>query len=444
MNDINADTKTTEHHNPAHKKAGRLLRVRDASGNSDVNHMELFFDLVYVFSVSQLSHYLLHHPTVMGVLQGTILFLAVWWAWMYTTWTTNWVDPGRTQVRLMLAVIMLLSLVLSAAIPKAFAEYGLYFALSYCTIQVGRTLWAARAVGEWEPGAKSKNLTRASIWFMVSAIFWIGGAFLEDPVQRMIAWAIALVIEYSGPAAYFAVPGLGKSTTNDWNVSGAHMAERCALLVIIALGEGIILTGSTFSEAERIPGAVWAFGTAFVGSVAMWWIYFDTGAKRAEHHIAHHEDTGSVARSAYTYAHIPIVAGIILAAVVDEQVLAHPYGHVEPFFLWALVGSAFLFLGGVMIFKRMTSGRNIWPLSHLVGLGLYALIGLWGLFGHPQPLWLAIAAALVFVIVAVWEWVSFNGGWIERIEQHGGERGRAWKQWSYKRLEETEQKRRKN
>lgn len=429
------------HHNEGARH--KLLRVRDDQGNSDVNHMELFFDLVYVFSVSQLSHYLLHHPTVMGALQGTILFLAVWWAWMYTTWATNWLEPARTQVRLMLAAVMLVSLVLSAAIPKAFGEYGLYFALSYCTIQIGRTLWTARAMGEWQKGA-SMNLTRASIWFMVSAIFWIGGALLADPVQRMIAWAIALLIEFSGPATFFAVPGMGRSTTRDWNISGAHMAERCALLVIIALGEGIILTGATFSEAERIPGSVWAFGTAFVGSVAMWWIYFDTGAKRAEHHIAHHDDVGAVARSAYTYAHIPIVAGIILAAVVDEQVLAHPFGHAEPLFLWALVGSGFLFLGGVMVFKRMTSGSSFWPLSHLVGLGLYALVGLWGFFGHPQPLWLAMAAASVFVIVAVWEWVSYNGGWIERIERHGGERGKAWKQWSDQRVERVESRRQKD
>ena len=439
-------THTIETHSAEDRKAQarrKLLRVRDADGNSDVNHMELFFDLVYVFSVSQLSHYLLHHPTIMGAIQGTILFLAVWCAWMFTTWATNWLEPARAQVRLMLAGVMMLSLVMSAAIPKAFGEYGLYFALSYCTIQIGRTLWTARAMGEWESGGSS-NLTRAAIWFMVSAIFWIGGALLDDPVQRMIAWGIAILIEYTGPTAYFVVPGLGKSTTSDWNVSGAHMAERCALLVIIALGEGIILTGSTFSESERIAGGGWAFATAFVGSVAMWWIYFDTGAKRAEHHFAHHEDTGAVARAAYTYAHIPIVAGIILGAVVDEQVLAHPYGHVEPFYLVAMLGSAFLFLGGVMLFKRMTGGKNLWPLSHLVGLGLYVLIGLWGYFGHPQPLWLAIAAAGTLVIVAVWEWVSFNGGWIERIERHGGAKGKAWKTWSDDRMQRANEKHKKD
>ena len=100
--------------------------------------MELFFDLVYVFAITQLSHLLLYHPTVWGALQTLFLLLVVWWAWQYTTWFTNWFDPDTLPVRLTLVAVMLASLVMSVAIPEAFGERGLMFALAYVAIQVGR------------------------------------------------------------------------------------------------------------------------------------------------------------------------------------------------------------------------------------------------------------------------------------------------------------------
>ncbi len=418
-----------------------LLRAREPNGQSPVSNMELFFDLVYVFAITQLSHYVLHHPTIEGVLQGTILFLAVWWAWIFTTWATNWIDPERTPIRILLALVMMGSLVLSATIPKAFADYGIWFALAYVAIQIGRTVYTAWAMGEWHRGA-TKNLTRAMLWFIVSGAFWIAGGLSADIGLRCIFWLAALAIEYAGPFCYFYVPGLGRSRSEEWRISGGHMAERCALLVIIALGEGIVLTGATFADAERVEGSIAAFFVAFLSSVAMWWIYFDLGAKRGAHHIERHDDPGRVARNAYTYAHIPLVAGIILAAVIDEQILAHPYGHVEPFFLWIMVAAGFLFLGGTALFKRITSGNPWFPLSHIVGIMLFAAIAAWGWFGHPQPLTLAAAAALTYVTVAVWEWFSFHGGWIERIERRGGRIGRAWKRVSDAWSERIEARRR--
>lgn len=159
---------------------------------------------------------------------------------------------------------------------------------------------------------------------------------------------------------------------------------------------------------------VTAFATAFAGSVMMWWVYFDLGAKRGTEHIEHHEDPGRVARNAYTYLHIPIVAGIILAAVADEMLLAHPTGHLEPLFIWTVIGGPALFLAGTMVFKAVTSGRPWLPFSHLVGLGLFALLAVGAVILHPEPLHLAIAVVAVLLVVAVWEWGSFHGGWLER------------------------------
>ena len=391
------------------------LRIGDHADHR-VQPMELFFDLVFVFAVTQLSHYLLEHLSLSGALQTTAMFLAVWWAWMYTAWATNWLDPDRAPVRLILAAVMLGSLVLAATMTEAFGKYGLAFALAYCAIQIGRTFYTAWARGEWRRGA-SKNLTRAAFYFVASAPLWIAGALDTDPMRRLLWWAAALALEYSGPLLFFAFPGLGRSKVEEWQISGEHMAERCALFIIISLGEGILVTGATFAGLEKSPPAIFAFACAFVSTVAMWWIYFDVGARRGSELIEHSDRPGLLGRQAYTYAHIPIVAGIIVLAVGDEMVLAHPSGHAEPASLIILIAGAFLFIGGTGLFKRLTSPGGWFPLSHLVGLGLFALLGLWGWLAHPEPLALAMIAAALFVVIAVWEWGSFHGGWAERIDR---------------------------
>ena len=399
----------------------RHSHLRDDRDQADhsVSPLELFFDLVFVFAVTQLSHYLLEHHTIAGALQTLVMFMAVWWAWMFTAWATNWLDPALAPVRLALIVIMGLSMVMSSAIPDAFGPYGLPFALAYVAIQVGRTAYTAWAREGIFHGT-STNMARATLYFIASGVLWIAGGLESDPAGRLILWLAALAIEFAGPLTFFYVPGIGRSTFDEWNISGAHMAERCGLFIIIALGEGIIVTGATFAELRPSTETVLAFLSAFLGSVAMWWIYFDVGARRGSELIEHDDRPGSLARKAYTYGHIPIVAGIIVLAVSDEQVLAHPAGHLEPFFIAALISGAMLFIGGTMYFKRVTSRQGFFPLSHLVGLSLFLLLGVWSVLAHPEPLVLHMAATGLFVLIAVWEWGSFHGGWIERLNRFRG------------------------
>jgi len=394
-------------------RPSHLRDDREKVDNS-VSPLELFFDLVFVFAVTQLSHYLLAHHTLAGALQTLVMFLAVWWAWIYTAWATNWLDPGRAPVRLVLLLVMLLSMILSSSIPAAFGSAGLAFALAYVAIQVGRTLytaWAREGLGR----GSTTNMLRATIYFAASACLWIAGGLDADPNRRLMWWLGALAIEYSGPSTFFFVPGLGRSTVADWSIRGAHMAERAGLFIIIALGEGIIVTGATFAELEPSTATVLAFVSAFISSVAMWWIYFDVGARRGSELIEHDDRPGLIGRQVYTYGHIPIVAGIIVIAVADEQVLTHPTGHLESYFVAALVGGAILFICGAMLFKRMTSGQRFWPLSHCAGLVMFALIGLWAFVAHPEPLALHVGATAIFLIIAIWEWGSFHGGWAERL-----------------------------
>jgi low temperature requirement protein LtrA len=422
----------------AHSK--RTLLREQHGGHAPVGYMELFFDLVYVFAVTQLSHYLLQERTWLGASQTAVLFLAVWWAWIYTTWATNWLDPDRAVNRLMICGVMIASLVMSSAIPHAFDKYGLVFALAYVAIQILRSLYVARALGEWKRGGL-KSLTRISIWFAVSAIAWIAGGIATGPTTRMAWWVAALVIDYLGPISLYPVPGLGRSRSEEWAIAGGHMAERCALFIIIALGEGLLVTGATFGGLAVMPETVAAFIVAFLGSFAMWWVYFDIGARRGAEHIEHHTNPGRVGRDAFTYWHAPIVAGIILIAVTDELTLAYPLEPVQSDFVLVTTVGMGLFLLGTMTFKRISSGNNWYPPSHTGGLWMVATLALWGSLARPPTLLFYLGSSAIFGLVALWEWGSFHGGWIERMERRGWWLGRMLRRYSNWRLAELEKRR---
>jgi low temperature requirement protein LtrA len=375
-----------------------------------VTFVELFFDLVFVFAITQLSHSLLEHFTGAGVAQTALLLCGVWWLWICTCWVTNWVDPQTTPVRIMMFALMLAGLVLSTSIPQAFDSRGLAFAVAYVFIQVGRSLFMLWVLHR-HSASHFRNFQRIAAWLAFSGVFWIAGAF-ADAEMRFGLWLLALAIEYVAPWAGFWTPGVGRSSTTDWDVEGAHMAERCGLFIIIALGESILVTGATFAKMDWNVATVAAFTAAFVGSVAMWWVYFNIGSERASHSFASSADPGRMARLAYTYVHLLIVAGIVVAAVGDELVLAHPAGHADARTVIAAVGGPALFLLGNILFKRFATGRP--TLSHWIGLILLASIAA---TAHlVPPLAVGAAAAAVLVIVAIWETRSFRSGAVHTIE----------------------------
>ena len=384
-----------------------LLRERDGHGHGRVTNIELFFDLVFVFAVTQLSHTLHDELTVSGALHVLVLFLAVWWVWVYTAWVTNWLDPERPLVRLMLLVLMLVGLVLSMSLPRAFTDKGLWFAGAYVAMQLGRTLFFLWAVRGHAPLVR--NFQRITVWLLGSALPWIGGGLAQGEV-RLLLWLLALGMDMLGPSLYFRVPGLGRSTTAEWNVEGGHLAERCSLFIIIALGESVLVTGATFADLSWDGASTAAFASAFLGSVAMWWIYFDIGAERGSRHITRSSDPGRTARLAYTYVHLLIVAGIVVCAVGDELVIAHPHAAPDVPAIVVLPGGAALYLLGNMLFKRAV-GWHWLPLSHLVGLGLLCALGLAAVvFADALSLLvLGAASSAVLALVAAWERVSLRG-----------------------------------
>ncbi|MET0754617.1 MAG: low temperature requirement protein A [Pseudoxanthomonas sp.] len=382
-----------------------LLRLRGQHDSGKVSMVELFFDLVFVFAVTQLSHGLLERLTPLGALQTLLLFMAVWWLWIFTSWVTNWLDPERIPVRIMLLALMLGGLLLSSSIPEAFAGKGWIFGCVFAAMQVGRTAFMLRTLHRERP-AQRRNFLRVLIWLLVSAALWVCGGFAEGDA-RMTLWLAAIAVEYVSPSVSFWVPGLGRSSTTDWDIDGGHLAERCGLFVIIALGESILVTGATFAGLPLSAETSLAFLVAFVGSVAMWWVYFDTAAERASQRIAHSDDPGRIARLAYTYLHLLIIAGIIVCAVADEIVLVHP-GHAESMGIAVILAGPALYLLGNALFKWTSNDRKLPPLSHLCGLLLLAAITPFAFAHHLSALALGAYTTAVMVVVAAWESIALR------------------------------------
>jgi low temperature requirement protein LtrA len=383
-----------------------LFRRRDAGAPARVTFIELFFDLVFVFAVTQISHGLLEHFTPLGALQYGMLMLAMWWVWIYTSWFTNFLDPERIPVRTMLFGLMLAGLFLSSSIPSAFgahegADRGLTFACAYVLMQVGRTLFFVVSCPD---AGLRRNFQRVTAWLALGGVFWIAGGFAHG-TERVLLWGAALAIEYASPSFGFWTPGLGRSTTAEWTVDGAHMAERCGLFIIIALGESILVTGATFASHAWTGPAVAAFVSAFLASVALWWIYFAATSESSAHIIAKSDDPGRIARSAYTYCHLPIVAGIIVNATADEFVLAHPEGHADARTVIAILGGFALYLAGTILFKRAVFGTiPIYAVGGLAALGALAFAA-----QALAPWMLSAAATSVMIGVAFWQHAIVRG-----------------------------------
>lgn len=376
-----------------------LLRVRDGQGAS-VSFSELLFDLIYVFAVTQLSHYLLHHLTLTGALETLLLWFAVWLAWQYTAWVTNWFNPDTRQIRLLLFAIMLLGLFAAAALPQAFGERGLIFALFYVAIQVGRSVTVLRLLAPGHP--LKRNFHRILGWLCISAVFWIAGGLAEGNA-RLALWAVAVLCEYVSPMFGFRLPVLGRSdSSSEWTIEGHHLAERCQLFVIVALGETILITGATLSEMEswNLPVLI-ASLVAFLGSLAMWWIYFDTSSKAGSHAISQAKNPGQLG-AYFHYVHVALVGAIIVCAVANELVIAHPDGHIQNATAAVLLLGPALYLFANALYKRLVYHR--FPLSHLVGLLALAVLAPVAYF--TDLLMVNGLTTLIMVVVAVWESIS--------------------------------------
>jgi low temperature requirement protein LtrA len=371
----------------------RFARRREEGQEQRATSLELFYDLVFVFAITQVSHLLLDDLSWRGAGRALLVLLVVWWAWNYTTWVTNELDPESIVVRLVLIAVMLLSLLMAVAIPDAFGERALLFAGSYVGIQIGRhafLTWGAAGRGTLERERAGRILT----WFAAAGVLWIAGALVDDPARTAL-WLGALAVDYAAPLVLYRLPGRERLTHETWEVETAHFAERFQLFMIIALGETIVITGATTAERDIDTATVVAFALAFLATAAMWWLYFGYVATIAQRRLAQAPDRTRLARDGYTYLHVLLVAGVIVAAVGDELVIAHPTEELSAAAAAAVVGGPALYLVAHALFRlrmaRSVSWKRLTAALACVVLGLLA--------GFMPAL--AVATLVVAVLVAL-------------------------------------------
>jgi low temperature requirement protein LtrA len=378
----------------------RAIRRRLAGVRGQTN-VEIFFDLVYAFAITQISVYLLVHPTIDGALQAALLLVMVWLVWFYTAFMTNWLNPNHPSVRLVLMMLMAASLVMSAGLPDAFGARGLAVAGAYAFMQVGRSVYAVFAL---RGDRLQRNFERLLVWSVLSSALALAGGFAPGHARELL-WLAAVASELFGGAVGIYVPGLGRSTTRDWDIEGAHLAQRTESFVMIALGESIIVIGAGLAgQASTSMSAVVALAVAFAGSVAIWWVYFDRSADAAEHVMATSPDPGRLGRSAYAYIHPVMIGGIIAIASGDAGVLAQPLATTSLATASMLVGGAMLFLIGQALFKF-----SLWHHVSWARVGGVVVLGLFAVVSTALPaLAVGAGAAGIVALVAVTDFIQYR------------------------------------
>jgi len=377
------------------RRTDRHLRARDGD-TQETTTVELFFDLVYVLAITQLSHLLISHLSWTSVWHMAFLLLVVWWAWIYTTWMVNWLDPESTPVRLLILGVGLASLLMAAALPEAFSSHAVLFVCAYVGLQAGRNAGGMLLLRRDHP--LGETFTRLLVWSLVAGVLWFAGALVANG-ERLVLWGPALAIELAAPLLWYWVPGLGRIEVGQ-PIEGSHFAERCQGFIIIALGESIVVTGATAASAGLTPAVVGALAVAFVQTSALWWLYFGEAAVHSKRHMRGSENAVDLARDAYTYLHLPIVAGIILSAVGADYLIAHPGRTLDAARAAVTLAGPILYLLGELLFRiRMIhrgSRKRYVAIAALAALGVVAT--------RVPAIVLALLITLLLTLLGLWEY----------------------------------------
>ncbi|MEU4477997.1 low temperature requirement protein A [Micromonospora sp. NPDC023966] len=370
-------------------RAAQLLRK--PGDPQRATFLELFFDLAFVYVLTQLSQVLGQEATWRGAFHTLVLLLAAWWVWCSTATIPDRFDPQRPAIQLLVIATLVGSLLMAVALPAAFGAQGLVFAGAYVSIQIGRSLVLLIALWGHE---LQRGAARVLIWFCVSAVPWIVGALVQGTVREAL-WALAVALDYAAGKLRYRTPGLGRSPTSELPSAAEHLAERHRQFFIIALGELILVSASTLGGNGFAREPTTAFLVSLATTVLLWRIYIYRAGELSAAAISASRDPARLGLSAF-YAHLVMVAGVVVTAVGAKLVIAHPSGHTQPAWTAVILGGPALFLAGrarfeYAVFTRVSRDRPI---------GLLVLACLTPVMLLMPPLMAALSATAVLAGIA--------------------------------------------
>jgi low temperature requirement protein LtrA len=357
-----------------------------------VTFVELFFDLVFVFAVTQVTAKLAHDLTAEGLLRSILIGWLVWWAWTQFTWTLNPADTTHQAVRIVTLGATAAAFVMAASVTRSFTDEAIWFALPYVTVRLLGLGLQVRVEMERE-GTRHAAVYRWAGASLIGLALVLLGAFV-DPDLRAIVWLGAIVADFA--AATIA----GREAS--WDLNPAHVSERHGLFVIIALGESLIVAGAAVADADLSPGLIAVVGASIVVACLLWWTYFGWLKDALEHLFMASDPArrGPLTRDAFSFAHFPLIAGIVgFAAAVEETVL-HPDDPMPGAVLAALGIGVALFVASSALSLRLLGGPVL--VARLGGLAVLAVgLAVVAVLAPPPVVPLGVTAAVLLgVIVA--------------------------------------------
>ena len=359
-----------------------------------VTPLELFFDLVFVFAVSQLSHHLLDRVGPRAAAETAVMLVAVFMAWGYTSWAATMLPADRPGTQWMLVAVMGLGLFMNAGISKAWSESAWAFVIPLLVIQLGRTLWTLASARD---PFYQDHFRRVLLWALATTPLWVLGA-LAAPETRLAWWAAAAAVEVIGTWIAHPVPGR-RLRSAQVAFDANHLLERCRLFLIIALGETVLTTGTAIAQAPVGLMTLVTGASAMVITVALYSLVFGRTGRLTDDYAATTVDPIYVSRHALN-AVMVLVAGLIAVAVANELVIAHPHGHGTVALSLLLFGGPVLYLLAQAWYLRAILGKM--ARVQLIGTGVLSLGAVVTLPLAPYIALLVAALSIAGLAVAEW------------------------------------------
>lgn len=379
------------------KQAQAAALVRRPGGPQRATLLELLFDLVFVAAIALSSTTLAGDISWHGVVRVALPLAAVWWVWSITALLTDFYDPQRPQIQVVIVSAMLGAMMLAASIPEALGERALVFAGTYVAIHIGRGIILVASLGGT---AAQVRAARFAIWFVVSGVAWLIGALVGERL-RAVLWALALLVDYVSAGFRYPVPWLGRVPLDQYGKAGEHLGERYQQFMILALGDLILVPTIRYGQTEPSAARTTAFLVTFAKALLLWQIYvYRAGSLLLD---VVNRRPGRVVRWA-PYTHVLMVAGIVATAAGSDLVVGQPTGRTPTGWVALIAGGSMLFLIGRTTFEYQVYGRVSWTRFAFMGL----LLGLSPVLRMLPPFLVAIAVASVLAGIALTDTLRAN------------------------------------